>query len=41
MWNLVSNELREFVWLASMVVALSLSGVGLAVALALVLVGIP
>jgi hypothetical protein len=41
MWISARNELREFVWLASMVSGLSLLGVGLAVALALVLVGVP
>ena len=41
MWNAVRNESREFIWLASMVSGLSLLGVGLAVALALVLVGVP
>ena len=40
MWNSVLNELRELVWLASMIVGLSLFGVGLAVALALVLAGV-
>jgi F0F1-type ATP synthase membrane subunit c/vacuolar-type H+-ATPase subunit K len=41
MWNAVRNESREFIWLASMVSGLSLLGVGLAVGLALLLVGIP
>ena len=41
MWNAVRNESREFIWLASMVSGLSLLGGGLAVALALVLVGVP
>jgi hypothetical protein len=34
MWNTVWDELRETVWLASMIGALSAVGVGLAVALA-------
>ena len=37
MWDQVRNELRELVWLASMVGGLSLLGVVLAVALALML----
>jgi hypothetical protein len=41
MWHLVSSELREVLWLASTVFGLSVFGVGLSVALALVLVGIP
>ena len=41
MWNAVRNESRELLWLASMVSGLSLLGVGFAVGLALVLVGIP
>jgi hypothetical protein len=41
MWNSVTNELREFVWLASMVFGLSVVGVGLSVGLAVALVGIP
>jgi hypothetical protein len=41
MWNAVRNESRELIWLASMVSGLSLLGVGFAVGLALVLVGIP
>jgi hypothetical protein len=41
MWNVVRNESRELIWLASMVSCLSLAGVGLAVGLALVLVGVP
>ena len=41
MWNAVRNESRELFWLASMVSCLSLVGVGLAVGLALVLVGVP
>ena len=38
MWDQVRNELRELVWLASMVGGLSVLGVVLAVALALTLV---
>ena len=34
MWNTVWDELREVVWLASLVGGLSVAGVGLAVALA-------
>ena len=41
MRNFVINELREFLWLASMVFGFSVVGVGLSVALALTLVGIP
>lgn len=41
MWNFVSSELRELLWLASMVLGFSVIGVGLSVALALTLVGIP
>jgi hypothetical protein len=41
MWNLVLSELREFIWLAAMVLGLSMTSVGLSVALALALVGIP
>jgi len=40
MWNLVRIELRELVWLASIVSGLSVFGVGLAVVLALLLVGV-
>jgi hypothetical protein len=39
MWNSVRNELRELVWLTSMVTGLSMFGVGLAVAFEMVLVG--
>ena len=35
MWIAVQKELREVVWLASVVLSLSVVGVGLAVALAL------
>jgi hypothetical protein len=38
MWNSVLEELREFVWLAGVVGGLSALGVGLAVAVQLVLV---
>ncbi len=38
MWNMVRVELREFVWLASVVGALSVLGVGSAVVLAMALV---
>lgn len=38
MWDQVRNELRELVWLASMVGGLSVLGVVLAVALALTFV---
>ena len=38
MWNSVRNELRELVWLTSVVSGLSIFGVGLAVALVLLLV---
>ena len=41
MWKPVSGELREFAWLASMVFGFSVTGVGLSVALALALVGVP
>ena len=41
MWDLVSSELREVFWLVSTVFSLSVFGVGLSVALALALVGIP
>jgi hypothetical protein len=34
MWNAVREELREIVWLASVIGGLSAAGVGLAVALA-------
>lgn len=34
MWNTLWEELREVVWLASMIGGLSVLGVGLAVALA-------
>jgi hypothetical protein len=34
LWRLVREELREVVWLASVIAALSAAGVGLAVALA-------
>lgn len=34
MWNTLWEELREMVWLASMIGGLSVLGVGLAVALA-------
>ena len=34
MWNTLWNELREMVWLASVIGGLSVVGVGLAVALA-------
>jgi hypothetical protein len=37
MWTSTRSELREIVWLASAVGALSILGTGLAVALALVL----
>jgi hypothetical protein len=40
MWNLVRIELRELAWLASIVSGLSVFGVGLAVVLALLLVGV-
>jgi hypothetical protein len=40
MWNSVLSELREVVWLALMVGGVSMLGVGLAFALALVLVGV-
>jgi hypothetical protein len=40
MRNFVANELRELLWLASMVLGFSVVGVGLSVALALTLVGI-
>jgi hypothetical protein len=36
MWNAVREELREVVWLASVIGGLSAAGVGLAVALAAV-----
>jgi hypothetical protein len=39
MWNSVRNELRELVWLTSMVGGLSMFGVGLAVGLVVLLVG--
>jgi hypothetical protein len=35
-WNAVREELREVVWLASVIGGLSVAGVGLAVALAAV-----
>ena len=38
MWTSTQSELRELVWLASVVGVLSLLGTGLAVALAMVLV---
>ena len=38
MMSTVWNELREWVWLASMVAGLSVLGTGLAVALAVMLV---
>ena len=38
MWTSTQSELRELVWLASVVGALSVIGTGLAVALAMVLV---
>lgn len=41
MRKFVINELRELLWLASMVFGFSVVGVGLSVALALTLVGIP
>lgn len=41
MWNFVSNELREFLWLTSIVFGFSVIGAGLSVAQALTLVGIP
>ena len=41
MWNAMRSELREFVWLASMVGGLSVAGVGLAVVLAMALVHVP
>ena len=40
MRNFVSDELRELLWLASIVVGFSVVGVGLFVALALTLGGI-
>jgi hypothetical protein len=40
MWISARNELREFLWLASMISGLSVFGVGLAVAVALVLAGV-
>jgi hypothetical protein len=39
MWNSVRNELRELVWLTSMVSGLSMFGAGLAVGLVVLLVG--
>jgi hypothetical protein len=41
MWNAMRTELRELVWLASMVSGLSALGVGLAVVLAMALVRVP
>jgi len=38
MWTSAQSELREIVWLASVIGALSILGTGLAVALAMVLV---
>jgi hypothetical protein len=40
MWKSAWDELREFVWLASMVSGLSVFCVGLAIALALMLAGV-
>jgi hypothetical protein len=38
-WQPILNELRELVWLSSIIAILSIVGVGLAVALALTLDG--
>ncbi|NKB15786.1 MAG: hypothetical protein HC774_00890 [Sphingomonadales bacterium] len=41
MWNLLRNELREIVWLASVVGGLSVMGVTLAIILAQALARLP
>jgi len=41
MWNVVQDEIKEFLWLASVVSGISALAVGLAVGLAIALVHLP